>query len=313
VQILFQKKQRNKENKMTEFKGILMLPVTPFDEGTEAVNYDKFERQLEYMIKKGAHGLVTTGSTGEFASLTEGERKKIAQNAVEIAKKRLPVIIGASATTTRETIMYCQHAEKIGADGVMLVHPYYCLPKERELYEHYKSVAESIKIPIIIYNNPYTSGVDAKPELLSRLSEIKNIQYIKEATGDVTRVTDIIRLSKGRLKVLQGWDNIVFESFASGAVGWIAGTADIIPDLSLQLYQAACVEKNMEKAREIWYRILPIGNLLEREGIFIGAIKAGLNLQGVDVGVPRRPLLPLSEQDQNRLKKLMQEAGALKK
>jgi len=288
-----------------------MLPVTPFDEGTEAVNYEKLENQLEYMIKKGAHGLVTTGSTGEFASLTEEERKKVAQVSVDVVNKRTPIVIGASATTTRETIMYCKHAEDIGADGVMLVHPYYCLPKERELYEHYRNVSEAINIPIIIYNNPYTSGVDASPELLSRLTEFKNIRYVKEATGDVTRVTDIIRLTSGRLKVLQGWDNIVFESFASGAVGWIAGTADVIPDLSIQLYEASCVEKDMEKAREIWYRMLPIGNMLEREGVFVAAIKAGLNMQGIDVGIPRRPLLPLQEPDESRLRRMLQDIGVL--
>lgn len=207
--------------------------------------------------------------------------------------------------------MYCKHAEDIGADGVMLVHPYYCLPKERELYEHYRNVSEAINIPIIIYNNPYTSGVDASPELLSRLTEFKNIRYVKEATGDVTRVTDIIRLTSGRLKVLQGWDNIVFESFASGAVGWIAGTADVIPDLSIQLYEASCVEKDMEKAREIWYRMLPIGNMLEREGVFVAAIKAGLNMQGIDVGIPRRPLLPLQEPDESRLRRMLQDIGVL--
>jgi len=285
---------------MDKWRGVFAVMFTPFHED-ESLDEQCLRKHIDFLIAEGVHGIICTGSTGEFASLSHEERLRVVDITVEQARHRVPVLVGPAANSTRHTILYSQHAERAGADGLMIVHPFYCLPGERELYEHYRAVAASVHMPIMIYNNPATSGVDMKPELLARLAEIENIRYLKDATDDIRRVGQVKRLCGDRITFFCGCDNVMFESFVMGAEGWVSGSANIIPRQCVELYNLTFSGK-IDQARALYYRMLPMGDMFELEGKFVQYLKAGSALLGRPVGKPRRPLLPPLEADLNRLK-----------
>jgi 4-hydroxy-tetrahydrodipicolinate synthase len=289
---------------MDKWHGVFAVMFTPFKDD-ESLDEKALRRHIDFLIEEGrVHGIICTGSTGEFASLSDEERSKVVAITIKQVHHRVPVLVGTAANSTRHTILHSQRAEKAGAEGLMIVHPFYCRPDERELYAHYKAVAASVGIPIMIYNNPYTSGVDMKPELLARLAGVRNIQYVKEASDDIKRVGQIKRLCGDRITVFTGCDNTMLESFLMGAEGWVSGSANIIPRQCVELYTLAA-SGELEKARELYYRMLPLGDMFELEGKFIQYLKAGAELLGRPVGKPRRPLLPPEEVDVRRLKEAL--------
>jgi len=288
-----------------KWHGVYAVILTPFTEDEE-LDEGALRKHISFLLNEGkVHGIIPTGSTGEFASLSEEERKRIVDITIDEVDGRVPVVVGSAANSTRHTIMYAKYAEQAGADGVMIVAPYYCLPDEREIYEHYKAVAESIEIPIMVYNNPATSGVDMKPELLARLAEIDNICYVKEASDDIKRVGAIKRLCGDKITIFCGCDNVMFESFLMGAEGWVSGSANIIPQQCVKLYELTVEREELDKARELYYRMLPLGDMLELEGKFVQYLKAASEMLGRPLGPPRRPLLPPLEEDRRRLKEAL--------
>jgi 4-hydroxy-tetrahydrodipicolinate synthase len=248
--------------------------------------------------------VIPTGSTSEFAALTEVERKRSADITLDEVRGRVPVVVGTAAVSTHDTIMYSQYAEAAGADGVMIVPPYYCHPTEREIYHHYEAVAGSIHLPIMLYNNPSTSGVDMQPALLARLAEIENIAYVKESSGDMRRVSEIMRLCGDRLTIFCGADNLALEMFAVGIQGWVAAPANAIPKQCVQLYELAAVKKDLDQARKLYLKMLPYFAALE-SGQFVQYVKASLEILGRPIGVPRKPLLRPTEEDYRKLEGLL--------
>jgi 4-hydroxy-tetrahydrodipicolinate synthase len=290
---------------MERWHGVFAVMFTPFNDD-ESLAEKALRRHIDFLIEEGrVHGIICTGSTGEFASLSDDERRKVVDITIEQARHRVPVLVGTAANSTRHTILYSQYAEKAGADGLMIVHPFYCRPDERELYAHYKAVAASVHIPIMIYNNPYTSGVDMRPELLAHLAGVKNIEYVKESSEDIKRVGQIKRLCGDRITIFTGCDNTMFESFLMGANGWVSGSANIIPRQCIELYTLTS-SGALDKARELYYRMLPLGDMFELEGKFIQYLKAASELLGRPMGKPRRPLLPPQEEDVLRLKEALE-------
>ena len=285
---------------MKKFCGVYPVILTPFKED-ESVDEEVLREHVNWLVEEGVHGVIATGSTGEFASLSEKERKRIVDITIEEVGGRVPVLVGSAANSTRHTVMYSQYAEAAGADGVMIVHPYYCLPNERELYEHYKAVAASIHIPIMIYNNPATSGVDMQPDLVARLADVENIDYVKEASGDVKRIGQIKRLCGDKVTIFVGCDNDMLETWVMGAEGWVAGVANILPRQSVELYELT-VKGELKRARELYYRMLPLGDMLELEGLFVQYLKAGSEMLGRPLGKPRRPMLVPADKDLARLR-----------
>lgn len=288
---------------MGKWRGVFAVMLTPF-QADESLDEQTLRSHIDFLIEEGVHGIIATGSTGEFASLSDEERRRVVDITIAHARGRVPVLVGSAANSTQHTIMYSQYAERAGADGLMIVAPYYCHPSERELYEHYKAVAESVHIPIMIYNNPVTSGVDMKPELLARLAEIDNLCYVKEASGDIKRVGQIKRLCGDKMSVFVGCDNVMFECWLMGAEGWVSGSANICPARCVELYELT-VKGEIERARALYYRMLPLGDMLDLEGSFVQYLKAGAELLGWPLGKPRRPLLPPLEKDLRRLKKAL--------
>lgn len=216
---------------MTNLKGVYPVLVTPMH-NDETVNWDGLKNNIEYFINQGVDGLAINGSTGEFVSLTKEERFKAVEEAVKQVAGRIPLIVGTAAETTEEAIEYTQQAEKAGADAALLINSYYAHPKEEEIYEHFKAVAESVSFPIMIYNNPFTSGVNISVETILRTGrDVENITHVKESSGEIRNVRDISRQGKGFIKTFCGADDMVLESFTVGAEGWISVAGNIAPEL----------------------------------------------------------------------------------
>ncbi len=291
------------------FKGVFPALLTPMN-AEETVDCEKLASFVDYLIERGVHGLIPLGSTGEYYALTPEERKAVATTTIAAAAGRVPVLIGTSAGSTREVVEFSRQAETLGADGVLLAAPYYSLPTPNELFEHFRIVNDAIGIPIMLYNYPGRTGVDMTPDLVERLADLDNIQYIKESTGDMTRVSEIIRRSGDKIQVFCGCDTLALESFLLGAVGWVGGVVNVLPKEHVRLFELACEENNLLGARDLYYRLLPTLSLMESGGKYTQFVKAGCELTGHSVGPPRRPLLPATREEIEQLKQTLDELAA---
>ena len=271
------------------FHGIFPALVTPMDARQE-IDHDKLGRFSAHLIRKGVHGLVPLGSTGEFYALTPAEREQVLKTVLAAANGRVPVVAGANAGSTREVVAYARQAEELGCAGVMLAAPFYSTPRPDELFAHFKAVNNAIGIPIILYNCPGRTGVDMTPEFIARLTALKNVGYVKESTGEMPRVTELLRRCGGRLGVFCGCDTIALESFMVGAIGWVGGVANILPASHVKLYTLAVVKKNYVAAKKLFFEMLPTLELMEGGGQYTQFAKAGCRLMGYAVGTPRGPL-----------------------
>ena len=289
---------------MTTLEGVLVPILTPFD---EAGQFDEvaFRGHIDWLIDSGVHGIVPAGSTGEALSLDLDEYHRVVETTISQVAGRVPVIAGCSANATRQVLENCAFAEDAGADAIMLVHPFYSLPDEDELEAHYRAVAAAINVPLVIYNNPFTTGVDASPDLLARLSELEPVRYVKESSGDSTRVVRIIEQSNGRMAVLSGSDNQALEHFACGATGWVAGAANVIPTECVELFDLAVRRRDLDGALAQYRRLFPYLHYVEATGKFVQANKVGVELIGRPLGQPRQPLQPLPPHMRSELREAL--------
>jgi len=294
---------------MVDFHGVMPPIPTPFAQDY-SVNEEGLRGLIEYLIENGVHAIIPLGSTGEFAKLSIDERKRVLKVSIDQAAGRIPVIAGTAAVATREAIELSQHAQETGADGLQIVAPYYGKINETEVFEHFRQIAEAVSIPVLIYNNPVTSGIDVSPELLARLSEVPNIEGVKEATSDSRRIRRIISLAGDRLSVFVGTDDNVLEGFALGAKGWVSGTGNLIPRQAVAFYEAAVVQNDIEKARALYYEMGDLCDKIETDA-FVQNIKAGLEMLGIDAGPPRPPFLPASEEDRQEIRAMLDQLVTL--
>ena len=295
---------------MAAFRGSYTVMVTPFSEQDQALDEARLQRFVEWQIAQGTHGLIPLGSTGEFLSLTRDERRNVAATVIKQARGRVPVLVGTAAEWTEEAIALSREAEALGADGVMIVPPYYSSPTEDEIFAHYRRIAEAIAIPIMIYNNPFTANVDLKPHLVARLSRIDNIAYIKESSGDVTRINRIKDLCGDRMTVFAGYHP--WESFRVGAAGYVSVFGNIAPALSRDLFVATTETADLEPGRAVYNRVLPLLDAISGD-LYVSATKAALDLVGMPVGAPRPPRLPLPAAKLESLRAVLAALGLLEK
>ncbi len=282
------------------WKGVMAALVTPMT-AAEEVDLDRLGDIVEYLIAEGVQGLAPLGSTGEYYALSPGERTAVVKATLAAAAETVPVVVGVNAGSTRDVVAYAREAEALGADGVLLAAPYYSLPTPDELFEHFRMVNDAIGIPIMLYNYPGRTGVDMTPALVERLAALKNIRYIKESTGDIARIGEILRRVGGKMGVFCGCDTLALESLRLGAVGWVGGVVNLLPKEHVQLFELACEEGDGHAAEKLYHRLLPILSLMEGEGKYTQFVKAGCALVGHPVGPPRRPLLPAAAEDIRRL------------
>ncbi|GGF70202.1 4-hydroxy-tetrahydrodipicolinate synthase [Azorhizobium oxalatiphilum] len=287
------------------FHGTYSVMVTPYDAKGE-VDVATLERYVDWQINEGIHGLIPLGSTGEFLSLSDAEQELVAKTVIDRAAKRVPVLIGTGAEDTREVVRLSRRAEKLGADGVMIIPPFYSTPTEDELFHHFKTVGEAVSLPIMIYNNPATANVDLRPEIVARLSEIDTVSYIKESTLEVTRIRDIQRLCGERMTVFGGI--LGFESFCEGAAGWVSVPSNIAPRVMSDIYRLVAEKGDLAGARELYRKHFRIIDFVAGHYYVAGA-KATLSLMGLPVGLPRPPRLPLPEARMEMARKLVADFG----
>jgi len=291
---------------MKTFTGTYTVMITPFSADGHRINESALRELVEWQIQQGIHGLIPLGSTGEFLSLSNEEKTQVAEIVIQQTAGRVPVLIGTGAEDTREVIRLSREAESLGADGVMIIPPFYSTPTADECYVHYKSVADAISLPIMVYNNPATANLDITPPLVARLAEIDNVSYIKESTLEITRVRDIIRLCGDKMTVFGGI--LGFESFVEGAQGWVAVGSNAMPQAFAELFNLTVRESNIAAARELYLNILPIIEFVAGHRYVAGS-KALLNEMGLAVGAPRPPRLPLPAQEQTQAQDLAKTFG----
>jgi 4-hydroxy-tetrahydrodipicolinate synthase len=279
--------------------------VTPFRDGE--VDWQSLEGLVEFHLGSGTHGIVPCGTTGESATLSHQEHDDVIKAVIKAVNKRVPVIAGTGSNSTAEAVRLTREAEKAGADGALLISPYYNRPTQEGIYQHYKKVASEVGIPIIIYNIPGRTGSKIEPETLARLSEIKNIAGVKEATGSVDQAIDVIRLCGDRLAVFSGEDSLIFSLMALGGKGVISTVANVAPKETAQLAEA-CLKGNWEKGREWQFKLLPL-----IRAVFIETnpipIKTALSLMGKCTGELRLPLTPMGEGNLKKLRRAMADFG----
>ena len=291
---------------MIDIAGIFVPLVTPFTDD-DHLDLPRWRRHIESLIRGGVHGVIAGASTGEGLSLSPGEFEEIVTSAVNTAAGRIPVFAGCTSYSTRQVINKINGAEAMGASGAMITHPYYALPDEAELRAHYRAVSEAVRIPVIVYNNPATTGVDASPELLAEITEYAHLEAIKESSGDCTRIPRIRQLTGDRVPILCGSDHQALEHMSAGAAGWVAGVGNIIPEQCVALYQMM-KECQLLRARKLYDLMYPLLAESELSGKYVQVNKLGLELRGDPAGMPRRPLLPLDASGRERVKKALEVA-----
>lgn len=286
------------------FEGIFVALATPMTADQE-VHYDNLRSLVTRMVDQGVHGIIPLGSTGEYYALSPQERHDVVAATIDAAAGRVPVVAGTNAGSTREVVEYALAAQGAGVDGILLAAPYYSLPTGDELVEHIHSVNDAIDIPIMLYNYPARTGVDMTPDIVERLAEMDNVRYIKESTGDPSRMSEIIRRCGDKISVFCGCDTLGIEAFAMGAVGWVGGVVNVIPAQHVEFFEKACKLKDPVATRECYERMRPILELMENGGKYTQFVKAGCELMGHPAGPPRQPLLPASQAEIAALKEAL--------
>ncbi|MCX7765401.1 MAG: 4-hydroxy-tetrahydrodipicolinate synthase [Candidatus Sumerlaeia bacterium] len=287
------------------FEGTIVAIVTPFKAGK--IDETAYAELIEWQLSEGVNGFVPCGTTGESATLTYEEHNYLVRLTVEIVNGRVPVIAGTGSNSTEETLFLTKNAKEHGADGVLLISPYYNRPTQEGLYQHYRCVAEAVDIPQILYNIPGRTAVNINIETVCRLAELPNIVGIKEASGNLDYVSQIV--ARTDLTVLSGNDSLTLPLMALGGKGAISVTANATPRLFVDMVNSA-LAGNWNLARELHYRLFPLFEALFTETNPAG-IKSALAMMGKIQNEIRLPLVPMSEANQQRLRQVMNQLALL--
>lgn len=295
---------------MAIFTGAGVAIVTPFKENRE-VNYEQFAKQIEYQIANKTDAIIVCGTTGEASTLTHEEHLDVIRYCVKVVNGRIPVIAGTGSNCTETAIYLSQEAEKAGVDGLLVVTPYYNKATQKGLYEHFKMIADSVKVPIILYNIPgRTGGVNILPETIVRLcTEVENIVGVKEATGNISQVAKIMALANGKVDLYSGNDDQVVPLLSLGGKGVISVLSNIAPEQTHNICQTF-FDGKIEESRDLQLQALNLIDALFCEVNPI-PVKKAMNLMGMEAGPLRRPLTEMEEPNAARLEKAMKEYGIL--
>ena len=283
------------------FKGVITALVTPFR--GDAIDEEALRRLVDEQIRAGIDGFVPVGTTGESPTDSVEEHIRIIKIVVEETRKRVPVIAGTGANSTREAIELTREARAVGADGTLQVTPYYNRPTQDGLFRHFKAIADAAGLPIVVYNVPGRTGCDLLPETMARLCEVPLVVGSKEATGSAQRAAQIIARVGDRMVVLSGDDATAFPLYALGAQGCISVVSNVAPAEMAAMWDAAAAG-NWNKARELHYRVFPLS-----EGLFIEAnpipVKAALAMMGKIADEIRAPLYPMAGANREKVRKIL--------
>lgn len=286
--------------------GIIAYPITPFAATGKGIDLAVLEQTLNRLIDSDCDAIAPLGSTGESAYLDWDEWYAVAKHTVDIVNKRVPVVIGISELTTDMAIKKAQTAAALGADAIMVIPVSYWKLSDSEIFDYYQLIAESMPLPIMVYNNPATSGVDISPELMVKMfNQIANVSMVKESSGDIQRMHKIFELSAGQLPFYNGSNPLALEALCAGASGWCTAAPNLLGALPKRLYNSI-KQSDLATAQNLFYRQLPLLRFIVAGGL-PKTIKAGLETLGVKAGVPRKPLQAASAAELNALNQYIQD------
>ena len=283
------------------FQGCATAIATPFNE--EGVNLKEFAKLLEEQIDQGVDAIIVCGTTGESATMTEEERLQTIECAVKTSKGRVPIIAGTGSNNTKAVIEMNRKVEKLGVDGVLIVTPYYNKTTQKGLIEHYKIIAQNTTLPIILYNVPSRTGVNILPQTCLELSKIENIVAIKEASGNISQIAEIASLCRDNLNIYSGNDDQIIPILSLGGKGVISVLSNIKPKYTHDMCEKF-FEGEIEEACKMQIDAIPLIKALFSEVNPI-PVKAGLNMIGYDYGIPRLPLIEMSDEGKEILRKTL--------
>jgi 4-hydroxy-tetrahydrodipicolinate synthase len=289
------------------FSGSIVAIVTPFRKGR--VDERALGDLIEFQLANGTDGIVPCGTTGESATLSHQEHERVVAFTIEAVKRRVPVIAGAGSNSTDEAIALTRHAKKVGADGALLITPYYNKPMQEGLFRHYKAVAEAVDLPLVLYNIPSRTSVNMLPSTVGRLAAVRNIVAIKEGSGSLQQVSEIIQACGDRFTVLSGDDPLTIPMMAVGAKGVITVTANIAPaDMAAMVDTFAAGQ--LDRARRLHDKMFPLFTALFYETNPI-PVKAALAMMGKINEELRLPLCPMASESREKLARVMKEYGLI--
>jgi 4-hydroxy-tetrahydrodipicolinate synthase len=291
-------------------RGIIPPVVTPMTPDQET-DLPGLRRHIDHMLARGVHGIFVLGTTGEFYALDEAEKQAVVASAIAHVNGRSPVYAGTGAETTREVIRLTKMAEREGAAGVSVITPYFIKPNQTELADHFRRVAESTKLPVVLYNNPATcGGLSIEPETVARLAEVPNIIGIKDSSGDLQNTIEIIRSTpRDKFSVLNGRDTLILAALQFGAQGAIPASCNIAPDLCVGIYESF-VKGDVEAAKQFQSRLHPVRMAMSL-GTGNSAVKEAMALLGRSAGPMRAPIAPFGEAQKAKLKAILEKAGLM--
>jgi 4-hydroxy-tetrahydrodipicolinate synthase len=292
----------------TDFGRVLTAMVTPFEKDF-SVNFDLAGKLARYLVQSGSDGLVVSGTTGESPTLSSEEKIELFRVIVEEVGGEATVIAGTGSYDTAGSVNLTRAAERVGVDGLLLVAPYYNKPSQEGLYQHYKAVAKSINLPVMLYNIPGRTGVNVSPETVARLAEIDNIVALKEAAGSMDQVSELRRLLPDNFAIYSGDDSLTLPMMALGAKGVVSVAAHVVGPRLKEMVNAF-LAGNFTLATQIHQELFPVF-----KGLFITTnpvpVKAALNLLGWQVGIPRLPLVKATVAEKESIKRMLSEAKLL--
>jgi 4-hydroxy-tetrahydrodipicolinate synthase len=289
--------------------GIIPPLVTPMN-ADESLDLPGLRKHIDFLLGRGVDGIFVLGTTGEFYALDEAEKQQVTAAAVEHCRGRSPVFVGTGAETTREAVRLTKMAEREGANGVSVITPYFIKPTQAELIDHFRRVAESTALPVVLYNNPATcGGVSIEPDTVAKLAEVPNIVGIKDSSGDLQNTIELVRRTpQNKFAVLNGRDTLILAALLFGAKGAIPATCNIAPDLCVGMYRSFA-NGDLEAARQYQDRLAPVRMALTLS-TGNGAVKEAMALLGRPAGPSRSPISPLSAEKRQKLQDILTRAGA---
>ena len=289
------------------FKGCGTAISTPFS--NDGINFKEFEKFIEFQIKEGVDAIIVCGTTGESATMSTDEKKQAIKFAVDTVKKRIPVIAGTGSNSTKTAIEMSKYAESVGADGLLLVTPYYNKTTQEGLIAHFKAIASSTSLPIIVYSVPSRTGLNVTPATCLELSKISNIVAIKEASGDLSQIAEIASLCGDNLNIYSGNDDQTVPILSLGGLGVISVLSNVAPKSTHDMVQNF-LDGNTKEAKDLQLKSINLIKALFCEVNPI-PVKEAINMLGYNFGIPRLPLVELSNSGKEKLKKAMKEYGLI--
>ena len=293
---------------MAIFTGSGVALITPFTEN--GVNFDALGKLLDHVIGGKTDALFILGTTGEPSTMKRDEKEKVIEFTLSRVNKKIPVFVGSGGNNTADVIEWSKRCETLGADGLLVVTPYYNKCTQNGVLAHYGAVSDAVNLPIVAYNVPTRTGFNMKPETIARLADIKNVTAVKEASGDIDQLLEVARLTKGKLDFYSGDDSLTVPAMSIGAKGVISVAANVIPEKIHNMTQY-CVKGDYEKASEIQFEIAPFVKTLFSEVNPIPCKKA-MQLMGFDVGIPRMPLTEMEPETTAKMAAEMRKLGIIK-